>query len=341
MPSVIKKVLFGISLLVLATFLFLYFFPIAAFNLPFFVQKNERHVFGATFSTYYARDVLSLDMMSVYDAMLNELGIRYMRIPVYWNEIEQTDDRFDFLVYDELLRRADRAGVNVVLAIGRKLPRWPECFVPSWASLLNEEEQRQEILEMLEAVVTRYRANDVIEAWQVENEPFFELFGECPPHDTEFYDRELELVRSLSARPIVITDSGELGWWFGAAKRADIFGTTLYRSVWNKYFKHVSYPWPPEFYRFKRFLTGIFYHPKDYWVMELQAEPFAPVALPDYSIEAQLRRMNPKRLNNNVAFSRNTEFSRSYLWGVEWWYWLKEKGYVDLWDAGKEIFKLQ
>lgn len=339
MPPVIKKVLFGVSLLVLATFLFLYFFPVILFNIPLFPKEYNDYKLGITFSAYYTRDVLKLNVVDTYRALLDDLGARYVRIPVYWTDIEKEEGIFDFSLYDRLIALSRASGAKIVFVVGRKLPRWPECFVPEWARTLDENQQQEKILNMIETIIGRYKSETIIEAWQVENEPFFELFGECPDFDEGFYDRELALVRSLDNRKIIITDSGELGWWFGAARRADIFGTTLYRSVWNKYFKHISYPLPPAFYAFKRSLTGIFFNPSEYWVMELQAEPFAPVPLPDYSIDRQLRLMNPKRLYNNISFSKATGFSRSYIWGVEWWYWLKTKGYSDMWDAGKELFK--
>ena len=55
-------------------------------------------------------------------------------------------------------------------------------------------------------------------------------------------------------REIMITDSGELSIWLPAVKRADVFGTTMYRIVWSekisKYFGYIKYPLPPRFFWF-------------------------------------------------------------------------------------------
>ncbi len=31
----------------------------------------------------------------------------------------------------------------------------------------------------------------MIWAWQIENEPFLNMFGECPPFDKEFFEKEV------------------------------------------------------------------------------------------------------------------------------------------------------
>ena len=38
--------------------------------------------------------------------------------------------------------------------------------------------------------------------------------------------------------------------------------------------------------------------------------------------------------------ARRVGFSEAYLWGVEWWYWLKEtKGEPAVWDTARELFR--
>ena len=40
--------------------------------------------------------------------------------------------------------------------------------------------------------INRYKDNQAIKAWQVENEPFLKGFGECPKLDKEFLDNAEE-----------------------------------------------------------------------------------------------------------------------------------------------------
>ena len=64
---------------------------------------------------------------------------------------------------------------------------------------------------------------------------------------------EIDMVRSLGTRPVVLTDAGELGFaWPYLASRADFFGTTLYRSVHNRVLGDIKYTLiPASFFRFK------------------------------------------------------------------------------------------
>jgi hypothetical protein len=49
--------------------------------------------------------------------------------------------------------------------------------------------------------------------------------------------------------------------------------------------------------------------------------------------------MNPDKLKENVAFAQKVGFPEAYLWGAEWWYWLKtEKNHPELWETARTIF---
>jgi len=51
--------------------------------------------------------------------------------------------------------------------------------MPDWANNLSEQQQKDAFLNYIKAVVERYKDNEAIINWQVENEPLFH-FGECP-----------------------------------------------------------------------------------------------------------------------------------------------------------------
>ena len=127
-------------------------------------------------------------------------------------------------------------GVKLIMVVGMKTGRWPECHLPGWVTDMSKEERESEVLEYLQEMVLRYGGSSTIISWQIENEPFFP-FGECPWYDKEFLGEEIRLVKSLSERPVIISDTGEWSLWFRAAKLGDIVGTTMYRRVWAKDFK--------------------------------------------------------------------------------------------------------
>ncbi len=42
--------------------------------------------------------------------------------------------------------------------------------------------------------------------------------------------------------------------------------------------------------------------------------------------------MNIDRLKDNVEYAQKVGMPRTYLWGVEWWYWMIKKGIVVIWN---------
>ncbi len=298
------------------------------------VPPREPKVFGATFSEPFAQE-LGLDWKKAYEEIFSDLGIKNVRIPVYWSEIEPKKGEWHFEDIDWQLAKAKEYDAKIILVIGRRVPRWPECFEPEWAKNLPEEEKQKLILEISEEVIKRYKDSPVVWAWQIENEPFLP-FGECPTFNANFLDEEIAAVKKISNKPIIITDSGEFGLWFRAAKRGDIFGSTLYRYVWNRVFGYITYPLPPSFFRLKQGLLKLFVGQKPMIVVELQAEPWTPRALRDISLDEQFVHFNPERFEEILEYIEGTGFDTFYFWGVEWWYWLKMQGHPEIWEMAKE-----
>ena len=149
-------------------------------------------------------------------------------------------------------------------------------------------------MKLLEKVVERYRANEAVKYWQVENEPFLRTFGVCPALSEKFLEEEIALVKSLDGefspegrgRPVIVSDSGEFGFWLPAAKRADVFGTTMYRIVWSRRLPgsgYLKYPLSPDFFHLKANLIKYFIGSKPIIVVELQGEPWGPAAIYEMS----------------------------------------------------------
>ncbi|MDO8581552.1 MAG: beta-galactosidase, partial [bacterium] len=302
-------------------------------------SNGREPTWGVTFSKAQAQ-YLGLDWKQAYLAMFDDLGVRAVRLSAYWNEIEREQGKYDFTALDWQVAEATKRNVRIILAVGRRLPRWPECHDPSW--LKNEEGDvaEQKLSAFITAVVERYKKNTLIAMWQVENEYFLSLFGECPKGTKESFAKEVALVRSLDARQILVTDSGELSTWRKPAPFGDYLGTTMYRVVWNKsigYWRY-TYIFPPVFYRWKALLVG---KSIDHMIgAELQAEPWAPDGLLALAPGEYKKSLDVKQFFANVDFARRTGISEQYLWGVEYWYWLKEtQNDAMLWDAARTLFK--
>ncbi len=301
-------------------------------------EKNEL-IYGITFSPKQASS-LDLDWQDLFIKILDELKVNNLRLVAYWNEVEKENNKYDWNDLDWEVAEAAKRDAKVILAVGGRLPRWPECHYPNWTESLNKKQKQTENLEYIAETIKRYRGNDNIIAWQIENEPFLSHFGECPELDKNFLDQEIALAESLDQRPIVVTDSGELSFWIPAARRGDIFGTTMYRDTYSKVLhSYVHYPIGPGFFRFKKNITNLFADPQKWMVIELQAEPWGPKQFQDLSQTERDKTMNLEKFKDILEFSRQAGFKEFYLWGVEWWYWEKIKNNNPaIWEEAKKIF---
>ncbi len=304
------------------------------------IPHKSQISYGITFSKKQSQD-LGLDWKKNYLAILDDLKIKKIRLASYWDEVEPRPGNFNWADTDWQINEASKRNVEIILAVGGKLPRWPECHFPDWANQLTNEARKKAILNYIEKSVNRYKEQTQIIAWQVENEPFLIHFGECPEFRKEFLDQEIALVKNIDLRPVIITDSGELSLWIPAAKRADIFGTTMYRDTYSQLLKsYIHYPIEPGFFRFKKNISQLFAQPQKWIVIELQAEPWGPEPFQNLTRPERDKTMNLAKFRDILEFSRKTGFSDFYLWGAEWWYWEKEiQNNPEIWKEAKKLWQ--
>ena len=308
-------------------------------------KPAEKLDWGLTFSKRYAID-LDLDWQKTFLSIINDLKVKKIRLIAYWDEIEKVEGEYDFQDLDWQINEVEKNGGEIVLAVGRRLPRWPECFESEWIKEWPEDKKQEQILKFIKEIVSRYKNRNSIKIWQVENEPFLVIFGRCPLLDRKFLQKEIDLVKYLDSsknsgqeRPIMLTESGEFSTWIGAARRADILGTSLYQKVHNKIFGYVKYPIPPSFYIQKSNLIKLLFGVKEIIAVEVQAEPWGDKATTDLTQEEQDITMSFEQFNNMLEYTRQAGFEKGYLWGVEWWYWKAQNGDNRFLDRAKELFK--
>ncbi len=321
---------------------------LAAIFCYFFVGKApaaKNITWGVDFSQIQAKS-LGLDWKENYSAIIDDLGVKNIKLHTQWDLVEEKMDNYYFDDVDWQLAQAKSKGVKIIYVVGMKSGRWPECHIPAWANSLQEQQQQDELLKYIKEVVLRYKDNDVIINWQVENEPLFK-FGKCPAwyyKNDNFLKKEIDLVKSLdSSRQIIISDSGEQSSWFGAAKNTDIVGITMYREVWAHiadgfgfYFK--SFLSPVTYWRKALLIEKIF--GKKVICIELQAEPWTNKFFEDVPLKEQSKTMNPEKFKQNIKYAKETGLDKFYLWGVEWWYWMKEKqNQPQIWDEARQLFQ--
>lgn len=328
MKRIIKIIFLILIIFILVLFVYL------------FVGKSkpaDKVEWGVTFSKRYAVD-LGLDWKQTFLAILDDLKVKKIRLIAYWDEIEPSEGKFVFQDLDWQINEVEKRQGEIILAVGRRLPRWPECFEPEWAKSLNENDKQAKILDFISETINHYKNRQSIKIWQVENEPFLRTFGKCPLVDRKFLDKEIALVKYLDIRPIMITESGEFSTWIGGAKRADILGTSLYRKVYGK-LGYVKYPIPPIFYQRKSALIKLLFDIDEIIAIEVQAEPWGHKPTQEMSADEQDISMSFEQFEDVLKYTQEAGFNKAYLWGVEWWYW-RMKNFDDnrFWDKAKELF---
>ncbi|MBI2123928.1 MAG: hypothetical protein HYU04_01680 [Candidatus Wildermuthbacteria bacterium] len=328
-----RKPLF-IVILVVGIFLFAGFLFLFVGVAP----RAESITWGVNFSVK-AAEYLELDWKETYLALLQDLEAKNIKVAAHWDFLEPADQEFFFEDLDWQMNRAQEYGAKVLLAIGIKTPRWPECHIPSWAGDLSKEKLQQKVLDMLSAVVSRYKDHPALSGWQVENEPLFP-FGKCPWRDLAFLQKEVTLVRSLDPGHDVFTsDSGELSLWMNMARLGDKVAVTMYQKAWMAPGVYFDYPFPPVFYYRKSQLVERIFG-KEVIVGELQAEPWTPRGVMQDTLEEQAKSMDAARFKSNIEFAKQTGLGAFYLWGGEWWYWLKTKhNDFRIWNEAKNLFQ--
>ncbi|MBI2063661.1 MAG: beta-galactosidase [Candidatus Yanofskybacteria bacterium] len=341
-PMKIKK----LKILLIAIFLLAAIFYVLSLRpLP------ETITYGVSFSKLHS-DELELDWKETLLAILDDLGVRHVRFSAHWPMVEPEDDKFNFSELDFQMDEARKRNVSVILAVGRRLPGWPECHEPDWlkseaGNRKSETEavayRQEQTLKYIERVVVRYKSYENIKYWQVENEPHLSFFSRslCGPLDEEFLQKEIALVHKIDpSRQVLITDSGEFGTWYKAYRHhGEVFGTSMYLYVWWKW-GPIRYPITPAFFRIKQGLIELVYGKKPKILIELSAEPWLRQPIVGTPNEILLSRMGIDKFNEMIDFASKTDFDTQYLWGAEWWYWLKKNGITDdHWDRAQELFK--
>ena len=301
--------------------------------------ESEDITWGVNFSTKQAEQ-FNLDWQETYLAILNDLEAKNIKIAGHWDLLEPREGNFDFTKLDWIMDQSAKHDARVVLAIGMKTPRWPECHIPQWANGLSNEDLQEKILNMLETVISRYKNHPALASWQIENEPLVK-FGPCAFRDKDFLEKEINLARELDPNHEILTsDSGELSMWFKTAKYPDRLAVTQYQRVWSGDLNmYMSLPIPQSFYAFKVWMIETFMG-KEVFVGELQAEPWVKGELSEVPISETERTLTLEHLKDNIQFAKETGMSTFYLWGAEWWYHMKQNHErPEFWEEAQTILK--
>ena len=297
---------------------------------------------------------------------LLDFPFEMIRLGAYWNRIESRPGVFDTSELDWQLEAAERAGKQVVLAVGAvKNFGYPEFFVPDHAlgrplvegSLVRPSTHGPLLAaatRFIRHVVEQYRDRSSVVAWQLEHEAVDPLGME---HSwrlaADFVQGELAALREAdSRRPVMM--NGFLptssvvrltqGWRTRgqgdslsvAARLADIVGVDYYprhalialgsRSI---YMNGARLPWQRAL--IGSFLADLRRQGKRVMVSEGQAEPWEAVTVPPNPGKRAMFSCAPADLIQNydeaMHWSAPPNPLHAYLfWGAEYWLMRRDSG---------------
>lgn len=307
-----------------------------------FSQRNVPTQLGVTFIPRYA-NFLGVEPKETFQAILTDLKPTHVRLVSYWDDIETTRGSYDFSQLDWQFAMAEDAGVKVSLAIGLRQPRWPECHMPIWYKDQPMQAWYGDLKKVMTATIERYKTQPALESYQLENEFFLSVFGECPDFTRERLVEEFEMVKHLDPdhKVIISRSNNALGFPI-YAPTPDEFGVSVYKRVWDKTItkRYIEYPFPAWFYGFLagggKIITG-----KNLIIHELQAESWAPegYSINTAPVDELYKSMNPERLADRFEYAEASGIKRIDLWGAEWWYAMKvNRGEPGLWNTAIQEF---
>jgi len=309
-----------------------------------FKHRNEPLKIGATFIPNYAR-YFDLDPQETLQAMIEDLGIRRFRLVSYWKNHEPEPDQYDFTELDWQFDMIETAGGEVSLTLGLRQPRWPECHGPEWAMEKTVPEWTEDLKEFMGMVIDRYKDRDVLVEYQLENEYFLEVFGECPDFSRDRLVEEYDYVKEKDpSRPLIVSRSNNATpSWPLRAPRADMVAASIYKRVWDKTItkRYFEYPYPAWFYGFLAGATELTTG-RNTIIHELQTEAWLPEEfdMKTAPFEELYKTFGPERMRDRLEFGVATGIKTIDIWGVEWWYQMKtQRNAPELWNEAKSALE--
>lgn len=309
-------------------------------------EKSQPLNMGVSFIPDYAQS-LGIDPQQTMDALLG-IGVKQFRLVSYWSDTEPSPGQYDFSQLDWQFKKAEAAHAKIILTVGLRQPRWPECHPPSWINLNQPDSQWQPQLEaFMTKVVQRYQRSPSLESYQVENEYFLQGFGTCTD-TTRSRSRlvsEYNLVKRLDPNhPVVVSRSDNAVGIPIGQPQPDLFGISVYKRVWEAAYTHryIEYPYPAWYYGFLAGLQKIVTH-KDMMIDELQAEAWPPrgQTIPQTSLAEQNKSLDATRLKARFQYGRATGMRTIDLWGAEYWYYRAQVLHdPSLWKVAQQEFSL-
>jgi len=162
--------------------------------------KPNKVEWGVAFSSKHA-DQLGLDWKETYLAILNDLGVKNIRIITHWDLIEPENNKYEFEYLDWQIKKAKKKDAKVILNIGMKTARWPECHLPGWIRGEEKKEQQKEVKELLNKILSLVNKQGEISTYLIDK---LKLEKEFSNHTTIIEKKKIYSIDNIKNEKVVI-----------------------------------------------------------------------------------------------------------------------------------------
>lgn len=292
--------------------------------------------FGTTYSTKYASQ-LGLDPKLAYLRILDEFNFKIIRLCAYWDLIEPKKGEFNFDFLDYQIEEASKRGIEIILAVGRKVPRWPEYHEPKWALELDYEDFENFLKDFIATVIKRYEKFEYIKLIQIENEAFLKFnFGITNIKiSKQTTISEIESAKAITNKTIATTDALKWGNPKKLLELVDVVGINIYTKSFKKRIFNKNLYLKMN-YSDKLIQNKIKGYQNRMFIAELQTEPWGSNFVNKLSRDEVQETASIESIEKNIEFAYKTEIRDILFWGAEWWIYI-EKGYPEIMKLIKDF----
>lgn len=321
------------------------------------LQTTRPRKLGTTFSQLQCQ-YLDLNYQETFHE-ISTLGFDYIRLCVYWNEVEPIQGRFNFTTLDWLIEECRKHSLEVVLAVGMKAPRWPEFHFPEWIKKSQETNYTDRPMDSDKILaelalkfverVAEHLQDIPIAYWQVENEALSKPGVAGGRYlSKKFVQQEVDLVKtirpeakilltnSVSMLPIPDDDQQALE---DSIPLADAIGFNVYTKVplsKTTYLEVFPFYWE----KLAEWKNELIKYGKEPWIAEAQAEPWewnqlVAIKQPEYPSAS------PDRMTTLVSRLSQMDYQTVLLWGCEYWVWNKKQGNPEWLETVRKLVQLK
>ena len=333
-------------------------------------KKNSPLGFKVSYGVSYSFEQAQwygLDGRDAFVELLDTTRFDWVRLPFFWDEMVDKKGRLKLEDLEFAILEAKKRNVKVVIALGAKVPYYPEYHLPQriknqlkfGETIGLDHPIAAEILEIDKKVVRELSKYDNISHWQVENEPFLANVNNWKI-DESLLSAEIEVVRENDPkmRPVILNHVGPAVFdkryksLLSLLLPGDVFGVNAYFKTQGVYLmafrifgKEVKIDWPhflvwpvqswsgfsPNFSNLKKESEkrGV-----DFWILEVQSEPY-------------IRALDDAKRNQSYFTAGDIEAASTFLnsfrinsmglWGAHFWQYRARIGDKSWEDSVKKL----